>query len=127
MITICSQTEIWIYTVVFFSNQEFILHKKTILLMKVLDKIRVNWKLKQHVTFRVDPFGPISLCLRLTNLSRFLTRVPILIISQNTSSSNTLAAWHGKQRIRSLKFTVIAFSLHSKLFSKAFYVQTINF
>lgn len=43
-------------------------------------------------TFKVDPFGPINLCLLFTNLSLVATRPPILIISQKMSSSNTRSA-----------------------------------
>ena len=43
-------------------------------------------------TLRVEPLGPISLCLLFTNLSVFLTSDPILIISQALSSSKILSA-----------------------------------
>ena len=39
--------------------------------------------------FKVEPLGPINRCLRLANLSLFLTNPPILIMSQPTSSSRT--------------------------------------
>lgn len=48
------------------------------------------------LTFRVEPFGPISRCLRFTNRSLFLTRVPILMMSQAMSSCNIRTAWKQK-------------------------------
>ena len=45
------------------------------------------------LTFKVDPFGPINLCRLLTNLMRFLTILPILMISADMSSSSTLLAY----------------------------------
>lgn len=49
--------------------------------------------LQNICTFSVAPFGPISLWRRFTNLSLLRTRLPILIISQATSSSNTRRAY----------------------------------
>ena len=46
-----------------------------------------------NYTFSVAPLGPMSLCLRLTNLSLFRTKDRILIISQATPSSNTRTAY----------------------------------
>lgn len=56
---------------------------------------RVTWKLA-GLTFRVEPLGPISRCLRFTKRSLFLTRVPILMMSQATSSCNIRTAWKRK-------------------------------
>lgn len=47
----------------------------------------------ERLTFNVEPLGPISRCRRFTNRSLFLTRVPILMMSQATSSSNIRTAW----------------------------------
>ena len=47
------------------------------------------------LTLRVAPPGPTSRCLRLTNLSLFLTRDLILMMSHATSSSSTRNACRG--------------------------------
>lgn len=47
----------------------------------------------ERLTFNVEPLGPISRCRRFTNRSLFLTRVPILMMSHATSSSNIRTAW----------------------------------
>lgn len=59
-----------------------------------------------ELTFRVEPLGPISRCLRFTNRSLFLTRVPILMMSHAMSSCNIRTAWKQMSVMRTLKRTV---------------------
>lgn len=54
-------------------------------------------------TFRVEPLGPMSRCLRFTNRSLLLTIVPILMMSQAVSSCNILTAWR-QQHITEVKW-----------------------
>lgn len=60
-----------------------------------------------ELTFRVEPFGPISRCLRFTNRSLFLTRVPILMMSHAMSSCNIRTAWKQMSVMRTLKRTPV--------------------
>jgi len=55
------------------------------------------------MALRVLPLGPRRRCRRLTNFSLLLTVLPILMMSQATSSSRIRTAWgKGTDRARSL-------------------------
>lgn len=68
-------------------------------------KTSESWTLV-WLTFRVEPLGPMSRCLRFTNRSLLLTIVPILMMSQAMSSCNILTAW------RQQHITEVSKSLH---------------
>lgn len=64
---------------------------------------RVHFGAWEELTFRVEPLGPISRCLRFTNRSLFLTRVPILMMSHAMSSCNIRTAWKPMSVMRTLE------------------------
>lgn len=63
-------------------------------------------------TFNVDPLGPIRRCLLFTNLSLFLTKEPILMMSHATSS------WRIRTAFEKIKKIFQQYSLQIPFFSK---------